>query len=33
MGETLGNELINDTNLTEMVDMNDEKAAIEVERI
>ena len=33
MGETLGDELIKDTNLTNMVEMNDESAAIEVEKI
>jgi len=33
MGETLGEELIKDTNLVNMVEMNEETAAIEVERI
>ena len=33
MGETLGDELVKDTNLTNMVEMNNESASIEVERI
>ena len=33
MGEVLGDDLIKDVSLTEMVELNDEKVAIKVERV
>ena len=33
MGEVLGDELIKDVSLTDMVELNNEKVAIKVERV